>query len=238
MSEGENQNESTQSSPLAAYVAPFAAFLILTQLETLESLKPYYPWVYVAKIAAVTVLCLLFAGRWPAFSTRGLLLGVLAGGVGVALWILLAGLGIEKRIVEALPDAKMFFPDRVGFNPFESVAEPVARYAFLAARFFGLALIVPLIEEVFWRGFLLRYLIDDRRFESVPIGAFSSLSFLVVTILFALVHPEFVAALVWGAGINLLLYQTRNLWATVVAHGVTNLLLGCYVIAYGAWHLW
>ncbi|MBY0585581.1 CAAX prenyl protease-related protein [bacterium] len=226
------------SSPFLPFVAPFGAFLILTQLESLEPLRPYYPWVYVGKILLVGGMCLAFRKSWPVFSTRGLGWAVLFGVVGVGLWVLLAGMGVEKRIVESIPAMKSLFPDRVGFNPFQEIADPIARYAFLIARFIGLALIVPIIEEVFWRGFLLRYLIDDRQFNSVPVGTFSSMSFLLVTLFFGLVHPELVAALFWGAGINLLLYQTRNLWATVIAHGITNLLLGIYVLQYGAWQLW
>jgi CAAX prenyl protease-like protein len=236
--QGSIENESVPPSPFVPYIAPFALFLILTQLETLAPLQPHYPWVYAGKIALVLASCIYFHRAWPAFSTRGFLPAILFGAAGVAVWIYLAGLGIEKQIVEWIPAAKSLFPDRVGFNPFEEIADPTARTLFLGARFLGLALIVPIIEEVFWRGFLLRYLIDDRHFESIAIGTFSAMSFSVVTLLFALVHPELVAAIVWGAGINLLLYQTRNLWATILAHGVTNLFLGIYVIQYGAWKLW
>jgi CAAX prenyl protease-like protein len=238
MSEAQPQNESGTSSPFAAYIAPFASFLLLTQLESLEALKPYYPWVYFAKIAMVTAVCVVFRKAWPTFSTKGFGLAILFGIIGVVAWVAIAQLGLEKKLVQIIPPLATLFPDRIGFNPFQEIADPIARSAFLAARFFGLALIVPIIEEVFWRGFLMRYLIDDRKWEAVPIGAFSSLSFLIVTILFALVHPEFLAAIVWGAGINLLLVQTRNLWATIVAHGVTNLLLGVYILQSGAWKLW
>jgi CAAX prenyl protease-like protein len=238
MSDAQPQNESGTSSPFAAYIAPFAAFLVVTQLESLEAMKPYYPWVYFAKIAIVTTLCIAFRKDWPKLQTKGFGLAILVGIVGVVAWVAIAQVGLEKKLVQIVPALESLFPDRVGFNPFQEIADPIARYVFLAARFFGLALIVPIIEEVFWRGFLMRYLIDDRKWENVPMGTFSSLSFLVVTILFALVHPEFLAAIVWGAGINLLLVQTRNLWATIVAHGVTNLLLGLYILQSGAWKLW
>jgi CAAX prenyl protease-like protein len=78
----------------------------------------------------------------------------------------------------------------------------------------------------------------DERFSRVPMGTFTFFSFAVVTLLFAVVHPEILAAIVWGAGINGLLYQTRNLWACVVGHGVTNFLLGVYVLQSGHWELW
>ena len=101
----------------------------------------------------------------------------------------------------------------------------------------GLAVVVPLMEEVFWRGFLIRYLVNDD-FESVPQGTYTPLSFWVVVLLFTLAHPELLAAAIWCAGINLVLYRTKNLWACIVAHAVTNLLLGVYILASGAWVLW
>lgn len=104
-------------------------------------------------------------------------------------------------------------------------------------RFFGLALVVPLIEEVFWRGFLLRWLIDED-FEQVPIGAYTFGSFAAVTLLFALVHPEILAAIAWGALANGVLYLTKNLWATIAMHMTTNLLLGLYVLQTREWFLW
>lgn len=238
MTDAQPQIESGNSSPFAAYIAPFATFLFLTQLESLEALKPFYPWVYLAKIAIVTAVCIYFHKSWPKLQTKGFGLAILVGIVGVIAWVAIAQLGLEKKLVQILPALASLFPDRIGFNPFQEIAEPIARYAFLAARFFGLAIIVPIMEEVFWRGFLMRYLIDDRKWETVPIGTFSSLSFVVVTILFALVHPEFLAAIVWGTGINLLLVQSRNLWATILAHGVTNLLLGVYILQSGTWSLW
>ena len=59
-----------------------------------------------------------------------------------------------------------------------------------------------------------------------------------MTALFTLVHPELLAALVWGAAINLLLYRTRNLWACVAMHATTNALLGVYILATNSWELW
>jgi membrane protease YdiL (CAAX protease family) len=59
-----------------------------------------------------------------------------------------------------------------------------------------------------------------------------------VTILFALAHPEWVAALAYCALLNGLLYWRRNLWDCIVAHAVSNLVLGIYVLATGNWMLW
>ncbi|MEA3187909.1 MAG: protease family protein, partial [Chthoniobacter sp.] len=115
----------------------------------------------------------------------------------------------------------------------------------LALRFLRLVIVVPLLEEIFWRGFLLRDLID-RDFEKVPMGAWSAKSFAVVTFLFGLAHwgaawwpgPDFVPALFAGAIFNGVAYRTRSLGSCILAHAVTNLLLGIYILRTGQWGFW
>ncbi|HTI49696.1 MAG TPA: CPBP family glutamic-type intramembrane protease, partial [Planctomycetaceae bacterium] len=74
--------------------------------------------------------------------------------------------------------------------------------------------------------------------RSVPPGVFTRFSFVVVTLAFASVHPELLAALAWGALVNAVYYKTANLWACVVMHAVTNGLLGAYILATANWQLW
>ncbi len=93
------------------------------------------------------------------------------------------------------------------------------------------------MEEIFWRGFLARYLIKEQ-FTTVPQGVFTPASFAIVTALFVAVHPELLAATAWGVLINLLYRQTANVWACVVMHGVTNALLGAWILKTGDWRLW
>lgn len=219
------------------FVLPFAAFMVATQIESIGPLRAHYPWAYTAKVVLVSALCLFFIPKWPKFSSRGLLSAVAFGVVGVVLWVGLVQLGIEDWLRNNVPVFGQIVQQRIGYNPFDAIPSPVGRTIFLAVRFFGLALLVPLIEELFWRGFLIRFLISEK-FSEVPIGACTPFSFAVVTLFFALVHPEILAAVVWGAGINLLWAWSKNLWACVIAHAVTNLLLGLYVVRSGEWYLW
>mgnify|MGYP002683041209 CR=1 FL=1 len=92
-------------------------------------------------------------------------------------------------------------------------------------------------EEIFWRGFLLRWL-TNAEWEKVPLGRFSGMSFLLVTLLFTLAHPEWLAAAVYCALLNGFIYWKQDLWSCVVAHGVSNLLLGLYVLTTEHWWLW
>jgi CAAX prenyl protease-like protein len=142
-------------------------------------------------------------------------------------------------VVWILPQEVFHFAPRVdGFEPHFFGAGPSHAIS-VALRFVRLVIIVPLLEEIFWRGFLLRYLISQD-FTRVPFGAFSWKSFAIVTVGFCLEHSyeDYPGAIVAGALYNLVAYQTRSLSSCVVAHAVTNLLLGIYIMRTGQWGFW
>lgn len=122
-----------------------------------------------------------------------------------------------------------------GFNP--SVFDGPARAGMTAVRLVGAVLIVPVMEELFWRSFLLRYIIDSD-FAKVPIGTVSWTSFLITVVLFGLEHNYILAGMMAGAAFNLLLYYTRSIAQCILAHAVANLALGIYVLQTGAWRFW
>lgn len=109
----------------------------------------------------------------------------------------------------------------------------------LAARFARLVLVVPLVEEIFWRGFLLRYLANEN-FMSLPFGSYNRTSFLITAGAFALVHQwsDFFPALVTGLLLNLLAVRTRSLLVCVLAHATANLALGFYICTTRQWGFW
>lgn len=126
--------------------------------------------------------------------------------------------------------------DSAGFNP-KTISEEANRYAFIACRLAGAVIVVPIMEELFWRSFLLRYLIKSQ-FTTVAIGTFSWASFLIASVLFGLEHHYLVAGIMAGALFNLLLYQTRSIAQCILAHAVANLALGIYVLQTGQWRFW
>jgi CAAX prenyl protease-like protein len=108
---------------------------------------------------------------------------------------------------------------------------------FLAVRFAGLAAIVPLIEEMFLRGFLMRYF-ARADWWNVPIGTPDRIGVAAAIVLPVLMHPqEALAAVIWFGAVAWLVIRTRNVWDCVAAHAITNLLLGIYVVASGEWWL-
>ena len=132
-------------------------------------------------------------------------------------------------------------PRRIeGFDPTIFKARPAFYYAIvLAMRFIRLVVVVPFIEEIFWRGFLLRYLVKED-FESVPrdihlalLLASSPSGFAWSTSL-PITRPRS-----WpGALFNLVAYRTRSLSSCVLAHSVANFLLGIYIMRTGQWGFW
>jgi CAAX prenyl protease-like protein len=92
------------------------------------------------------------------------------------------------------------------------------------------------MEELFWRGFLMRWLIRED-FTAVPIGTYQPFSFYATTALFAMEHgAEWPQAVVVGLIYGAWFVRTRKLGDVMVAHGVTNLLLALYCLGSNDWH--
>jgi hypothetical protein len=220
---------------IIAYVAPFVLFIALTMVESRGWLGLRYEAVYTTKIAVVAGALGSFRRRYPKISSSGFQLAAGLGAAGLVVWLAFDWLQSAIPGLQPLIEAVMS-GSREGYDPFSGEAT-VARVAFIVVRLIGLVLVVPIMEEVFWRGFLARYLIADD-FRNVQQGNFTPFSFIVVTVAFASVHPEVLSALAWGAMVNWLYRKTANLWACVVMHAVTNGLLGAYILATGNWRLW
>jgi membrane protease YdiL (CAAX protease family) len=218
----------------------------------------YYPHVYTAKIV-LTLLAMLLV--WPGYRTFPFQLSGLSlvvGVVGVVLWIALCQLRLEPKIVRPVDEfLGSFIPgleegdtpsvglmsmlgtgERSAFNPLVELADtPTWAYTFLAIRFLGLALLVPVLEEFFLRGFLMRYVVHEQWWQ-VPFGSTNTLALVLGTAIPMLMHPgELLASLVWFSMVTWMMLRTRNIWDCVAAHAVTNFLLGVYVVTCDQWQL-
>jgi len=123
-----------------------------------------------------------------------------------------------------------------GFNPTLLPGQDL-QIVMIMSRVAGAVLVVPLIEELFWRSFLIRYIIDSD-FQKVPLGAYTRASFLLTVVLFALEHHYILAGLMAGAVYNLILYRTRSIAQCILAHAITNLALAIYVLNTGNRQYW
>ena len=215
----------TVTSSQKAYVTPFVAFLLMLCAVDLTGGMATY-WVYPAQTILCGALLMFFWSRYPIKAPVKLGFTLSIAVIVLLVWI--------------SPQEVLGYPRRLdGFDPTRFEGNPPVYLASLALRFVRLVIVAPLVEEVFWRGFLLRYLIRED-FESVPFGTFKWTSFLVVTAGFCLEHSpaDRPAALITGVLFNLVAYRTRSLSSCVIVHAATNLLLGIYIVCTGQWGFW
>ncbi len=128
------------------------------------------------------------------------------------------------------------FGESQGFDP-TLIESGILRNNLIFFRFFGAVLVVPIMEELFWRSFLLRYIIDSN-FMTVRIGTYTIASFAIGSVLFGLEHNLVLAGIMAGVAYSLLLYWTKSINQCILAHAVTNLVLGIYVLQSSNWQFW
>ncbi len=225
----------TPRRDMIAYTLPFVLFMAgLAAVSAAKALgivsfagvvlDPMY-WIYPIQ-TAVCAAALLWFWRSYDFGESGggkLLLGVVVGLVIFGLWI------SPQEVLHKAARTEGFDPGVVpGLTPW-----------MLVARFTRLVIIVPLVEEIFWRGFLLRYLVRED-FTALPFGSCNRFSFRDVVAAFTLVHgsEDWPAAFLTGILLNLVATRTRSLAACVLAHAAANLALGCYICATRQWGFW
>jgi uncharacterized protein len=245
-----------RKNPWIVFLLPFVVFAIVGAFEPTPDKPggariglsiPYsqYPLIYTLKIGLTLAAMIFVLPGYREFPFRVNPVAVGVGLVGVVLWVGICRLDIEHRYLQPLLDklgmgGLIGAGERAGLNPLEQLkAQPLWAWAFLIIRFVGLALIVPVIEEFFLRGFAMR-LVVEQDWWKVPFGTVNRLAIVVGTAVPMLMHPgELLAAAVWFSLVTWLMLRTKNIWDCVVAHAVTNLFLGIYVVIMGgdAWRL-
>lgn len=217
------------------YVLPFLAFLgFLGLSEGIAWLggdsgvfwfeEPKY-WVFPLQ----TVVCAaLLIWYWRQYAWRPVrwIWGLVGGLTVFAIWI--------------SPQWLLGIPERTdGFDPGIFAGDPLFYWTTLVARLMRLIVVVPLVEELFWRGFLMRYLIKED-FRLVRVGAFTPFSFFAVAVAFMLVHsmPDWPAAFISGLIFGWVTVVTRSLFAVVLSHAVANAALGAYILQTKQWGFW
>jgi len=201
------------------YVVPMGIYMAFLLVQTNANLL----WVYPAKVIAVAAALIYFRREYEELRPGFSLLAVIVGLVAIAIWI-----GIDPFYPK--------FASGVAFDP-ATISSVAQRNMFLAFRIVGAVIVVPVMEELFWRAFLIRWLVNED-FKSVPVGTFTGLSFAVTVALFGLEHNEWLAGLICGALYNWLYYKRKNVFACVIAHAVSNAALAAWVLSRGDWKFW
>ncbi len=223
-------------SERVAYAAPFLVFFAFLFLDAVVRKlgegyaywalsQPRY-WIFPLQTAVCAVLLWRLRRRVELRPIAGFGFASLVGFLSLAVWI------APQVIFKTAPRID-------GFDPYFFGSSGWPFWGTLAARLFRMIVVVPFVEEIFWRGFLLRFLVRED-FASVPFGTFTWRSFLISIAGFCAIHKseDWPAAIVTGALFNLVAYRTRSLAACVLTHAVTNLVLAIYILRTGQWGFW
>jgi hypothetical protein len=230
--------EKFSRSPAAIRVAPFALFVALTGAQGQFDPAAAY-WLYLIKtVLAAGMLWvlrpLLAEMRW-AFSWEAVLVGIGVFAVWIGLsegWCLQNFLWVKAGLTSApTSPAPAWNP-----NEFFGAGSALA-WLFIIVRIVGSTLVVPPLEEVFYRSFLYRYL-TKHEFLGVPLNHFALFPFLATIGIFGLAHNEWLAGILCAAAYQWLVLRKNRLGDAMTAHAITNFLLGVWVVWRGAWQFW
>ncbi|TMH09629.1 MAG: CAAX prenyl protease-related protein [Betaproteobacteria bacterium] len=212
-------------------IAPFALFMLLLALRGAlpadGALDPR--WVYAWTVVLVGGVLLWFGREYGEFAAqllpdaRETLLAIAVGVVVFVLWIQLDAPWM--RLGEAT----------ASFRPVD--AQGALQWPLIAVRWVGAALLVPVMEELFWRSFLMRW-IESPQFETVVPQRVGAKAIVLSTFVFMLAHTLWLAAIIAGLAYAWLYVRSGKLWLPVIAHAVTNGVLGVWVVVTGNWGYW
>ena len=215
-----------------ARIAPFALFMVLlfARGNLPDGALPFDPrWIYgltVLLVAGVMAWYWREYGELNRQNLPSLREVALAVAVGVAVFVAWINLDMKPfRIGEATAT----------FVPLD--AQGQLQWPLLIVRWIGAALLVPVMEELFWRSFLMRW-IDRPQFETVVPHQVTVKAIVLSTFVFTLAHTLWLAAIIAGLAYAWLFVRTGKLWVPIIAHAVTNGVLGIWVVKTGNWSFW
>lgn len=216
--------------PSARYVAPFAVFLLLLAISSKLPLDAR--WEAPLRVILLGLVCLacwpreicLRPSRWLASTAVGLAV--------FFLWI------APDMLFARYRELPLFSNSIVGHLHSSLKPEALRSPWVLSWRTARAVLIVPIVEELFWRAWLMRWLINPD-FQKVPLGAYSPVAFWATALLFASEHgPYWDVGLATGIIYNLWMIRSKSVADCILMHAVTNAVLSGYVVAAAQWQYW
>jgi CAAX prenyl protease-like protein len=217
--------DKTRSQMWFPRVFPFAVFMAFVVVESIYTSDVYL--IYIAKSIVVGLILLYFRDRYTeidrSVSVKDIFIAVIWGIIVFIFWINMTW------------DFAIIGEPRAA-NPYALLSKK-SLYLAIFFRVCGSSIVVPVMEEIFWRSFVIRW-IDDRNFMSVPLGRFTTRSFIITVLLFGSEHSLWLAGIMAGILYNMLLYYRKNIVLCIISHGVTNFILGIYVLYTGNWMFW
>ena len=227
-------------TPAWEHAIPFVAWLVLMQFLDVPALSSGTQYVIRTIVCTGLFLYLRPWRYYAAPSIRHWPMAFAAGLAVLAIWI-----GLETPWADSIPTIKMVY-QKYFMPPFNAVPEAVvdsplapenAGWPITLVRLLGSAIVIAVIEEFFWRGFLYRWLMGNN-FLKVSIGQLDWRQLLIMSALFGLEHNRWAVGMIAGLIYGLVMIRAKDIWAACLAHMVTNFTLGLYVLATGSYMFW
>ena len=218
-------------SPIFVRCLPFGLYILLLVLEgMLPGWVPDFDvrWLYPVKAGLVALALVVLWRHYTELKSWSLSFGHVFLSLAVGLLVLVLWVNLDAGWMLMGEMGK-------GFNPTQETGQ--IDWMLVAFRIAGAALVVPIMEELFWRSFLQRW-VQNPDFLALNPAQIGLKALLIASALFAIEHVQWLAGLIAGLAYGWLYIRTRNLWAPILAHAVTNGGLGIYVVTTGQWSFW
>ncbi len=225
--------QADNSRATLAHVLPFGLWVFL--LPLIEG-----PWGYTIRtVSGIVLMAVLRPWRWyTPLRIKNLPLAFIVGVVVFVVWVFPESAWMPDILrhwyerIFVLPPGKPVVPPRI--PPY---APETAGWVFALIRLGGSAFVIAIIEEFFWRGFLYRWM-QGENFLSKDPGKYRPWAFFLVALLFGSIHLQWFVGILAGLAYGWMYLYTKDIWATAVAHVITNFILGLYVLATGSYAFW
>ena len=211
--------------PFAVFIAFIAAAVPLERLAAWIGMDPR--WWYAIRILVVAGLFAWFWRRYGELKS--------AAGVPALDWLLAVVVGVVVFVLWInLAFSPLTFGASQGFDP---RSDGALDWALALPRLAGAVVLVPVMEELFWRSLVMRW-IQDHDFLAFPPNRVGPKALCISAVLFGLEHHLWFAGLLAGLAYGWLYIRTGNLWVPILSHAVTNGLLGAWVVYTQSWEFW
>jgi len=217
--------------PSLPFIAPFAAFVGFIALGQVVPVG--IAILYPIRLAVVFAVLILFSRSVIDFRVKNALGSIL---LGIAVFVIWVG----PDLLWPAYRSHWLFTNPITGEAKSTAAESLkTNLLFIVFRTVGCVLAVPILEELFWRGWLSRWIIDSEDFRRVQLGTYTATSFWLGSLLFASEHGAYwEVGLIAGVAYNWWMCRTASLANCILAHAVTNGCLSAYVLMTGEWRYW